>query len=194
LQLPFLSADLVRALGVDARPIDLHKHTFHPDLPGLAFVGLRQMMGPNFPVVELQGRWISYAWSGTRPAPSREEMQAGVASCRAERGAAGDLPMHVAALLFATEAGVEPQVERWPELTRALMFGPLSPVSFRLSGPDSLRDAPRETRLAAAAFGAVPTPDLTPGDCLQLKALAAARNDPAFLRFVEQVTAPAVTA
>jgi len=65
------------------------------------------------------------------------------------------MPMHIAALTFARNAGVEPDVQIWPELERALLFGPLSAVSFRLSGPDALAEAPARTQQAAAAFGAI---------------------------------------
>ncbi len=186
LELPFLSSEIRQTVALDGRYIDLHTFTFHPELPGLAFVGIRQTMGPNLPLMELQSRWIAYAWSGTRPMPSREEMQAGVQVCRAQRGTSADLPIHLAALAVAREAGVEPPLDRWPDLTRALLFGPLTPPSFRLSGPDSLPDAPRRTREAAAAFNVIATPNLTPAECAQLKALAAARNDAEFRRFVEQ--------
>ncbi len=188
LDMPFLSSEIRQTVGLDGRYIDLHKFTFHPDLPGLAFVGIRQTIGPNLPLMELQSRWIAYAWSGTRPAPSREEMEAGVQACRAQRGMSADLPIHVAAVAVSREAGVEPELDRWPDLTRALLFGPLTPPSFRLSGPDSLPDAPQRAREAAAAFNVITTPELTPVECAQLKALAAARNDAAFFRFVEQAT------
>lgn len=72
----------------------------------------------------------------------------------------------------------------------ALIFGPLSPRSFRLSGPDSLPEAVERVAEDAAAFGAVPTPELTPIQRTQLQALAAARKDAAFTQFVDQVTSP----
>jgi len=190
LDLPFLSEEIRRTLNLDARNIDLHELTFHPDLPGLAFVGIHQQIGPVFPTVEVQSRWIAYVWSGARPAPSREEMQAGLARYRARRGGPQEVPMHVAAIRFARGAGVEPNVERWPELARALLFGPLSAISFRLSGRDSLPDAPRRTAEIATSQGAVPTPEFTPEQCAQLRVLAAARKDASFARFVERLAAP----
>jgi hypothetical protein len=44
-------------------------------------------------------------------------------------------------MLFAREAGVVPGLELWPELGDALLHGPLTPISFRLDGRDSLVDA-----------------------------------------------------
>jgi len=194
LDLPFLSEDIRRTLDVDTRHIDLHEFTFHPDLPGFACVGIHPQLGPYFPSVELQARWIAYAWSGARPAPSREEMEAGLARYRARRGGPQDVPMHAAAVRFARGAGVEPDAERWPELARALLFGPLSAISFRLSGPDSLPDAPRRTAEVAASQGAVPTPVLTPDQRAQLQMLAAARRDASLARILEGLAAPGAVA
>ena len=42
--------------------------------------------------------------------------------------------MHAMVLLFARNASVEPDPDLWPELRRALLFGALSPASFRLVG------------------------------------------------------------
>jgi dimethylaniline monooxygenase (N-oxide forming) len=59
------------------------------------------------------------------------------------------------ALLFARTAGVEPVAEDYPEIARALSFGPLSPASFRLVGPDRLANAAALCAEDAAAFGAI---------------------------------------
>ena len=77
------AADSKRTLCLDAQHIDLYKFTFHPELAGLAFLGLYDLIGPYFPVVELQARWIAYVWSGIRPAPSRGEMEAGLTAYQA---------------------------------------------------------------------------------------------------------------
>ncbi len=160
LSLPFLAPEVAATLGLDHTHLDLCDHTFHPELEGLAFVGLYDQVGPLFPVLELQARWIAYAWAGVVPGPSREALAAGLARSRALRGGPQTLPMQVLALLFARNAGVEPDLGRWPELERALLFGPLSPVSFRLQGPDSLEAAPELTAAAAAAFGAIRSPEM----------------------------------
>lgn len=160
LSLPFLAPEVAATLGLDHTHIDLCDHTFHPELEGLAFAGLYDQVGPFFPVLELQGRWIAYAWAGVIPAPSREAMAAGLARSRALRGGAQSIPMQVLALLFARKAGVEPDLSRWPDLERALLFGPLSAISFRLQGPDRLEDAPELTAAAAACFGAIRSPEM----------------------------------
>jgi dimethylaniline monooxygenase (N-oxide forming) len=153
ISLPWLAPSIAAALAIDDDHIDLHDFTFHPDLPGLAFLGVYEQIGPLLPVLELQARWIAYTFAGLRPAPTPEEMQQGLARARERRKGPKTVLMHSMALLFARRAGVEPDPERWPELRRALLSGPLSPVSFRLEGPDSLADAPARTAAEAAAFG-----------------------------------------
>lgn len=184
LHLPFLGASLREALDIDDVHADLHQHTFHPALPGLAFVGIYEQSGPYFPTLELQARWVAYVWGGQRPAPSTEAMTAGVAAYRATRGGPQVLRMHALARLLAREAGVEPDPSRWPGLSRALLFGVQSPASFRLEGPDALPEASDRVREDAAIFGTLEHLDLTPEEKIQLRTLAAARSDDAFSAFV----------
>lgn len=161
LSLPWLAPEITDRLGIQEGHLDLHDHTFHPDLPGLAFVGLYDQVGPLLPVLELQARWIAYTFAGVVSAPTRKEMLEGLARCRAARGGPPNVLMHQMAMLFARNAGVEPDPARWPELQRALLFGPLSPMSFRLQGPDRLLEAPARVADDAAAFGAIESPHFT---------------------------------
>ena len=69
--------------------------------------------------------------------------------------------MNLAASTFARAAGVEPHLGDWPHLRRALLFGPLAPICFRLQGPDALLDAPARFVRDAAAFGAITSNELT---------------------------------
>ena len=46
-------------------------------------------------------------------------------------------------LAFARNAGVEPVVDEWPELREALLYGPLLPISFRIS--NAIRSSMRLT-------------------------------------------------
>jgi hypothetical protein len=187
MNLPFLGAEILRELNADEHHLDLYKFTFPARLRGLAFLGMLGVVGPYFPVLELQARWIAYTFSGVQPAPSAEELQAGVEAYRARRGGPQELPCHAAALLFARAAGVEPNLEQWPELGRGLMFGPLTPTSFRMSGRDSLPDAPTRFSEEIKAFGCMHSDELTPMQAGQLQALAGARADDAFARFVASV-------
>src|SRR5271166_5010435 len=72
MSMPFLSPSFCSVLDLDAQHADLYESTFHPDLPGLAFLGLWEQTGPYFPPLELQARWITYVWSEIRPLPSRD--------------------------------------------------------------------------------------------------------------------------
>lgn len=193
LHLPFLSEEIRQTLDLDPHHLDLYKHTFHPALPGLAFLGLYEQIGPYFPVLELQARWLTYVWSNVRPMPTAAEMEMDLAAYRSHRGQPQEQPMHRMALMFAREAGVEPELHQWPDLLRGLLFGPLSATSFRLSGPDSLPDAAQRFAEEVAVFGAVPFPDLTPEQQAQLEALAAAGHNPDLVRVVDQIKQPALT-
>ncbi len=172
LALPFLDQPIARMLGLDGVHVDLAWHTFHPDLDGLAFIGLYDLVGPALPVLELQARWIAYAWAGKVAVP---DLGWGLVAAQARRGAVQTVTMHDMALLFARRAGVEPLPMQWPRLERALLFGPLSPVSFRLCGHDALRDAPARVIAAAAAFGAISGQEMTEDEMARWQMVQAAR-------------------
>jgi hypothetical protein len=186
LSLPFLSPEISRSLNLDAKHIDLHKFTFHPDWPGLAFIGLYEQSGPFFPPLELQARWIAYAWSGIRRLPSREEMFAGIAEYRSKQGGLQKLSMHLMALMFAREAGVEPDLNQHSTLARTLLFGPLTSASFRLSGPDKLPEIAARIVEEARALRTVVSPQFSAEELSQLQALSSARNDLLFRDFVNR--------
>ena len=171
LDLPFLGQTIRDALGADADVLRLYHHTFHPNLPNFAFAGSFHQGGPYFPPLELQARWISYVWSGLRPRPTSDEMRLAIA--RHATDAYTLMRMSEMCLLFARLAGVEPDVDQWPELKRALLFGPLTPISFRLSGPDALPDAPQRFAAEAAEFGLITSPELTESEQEMLVTLQA---------------------
>lgn len=174
LSLPFLGPAARAALDPDVDQADLYHDTFHPDLPGLALVGVYHQSGPYFPTLELQARWVAYVWSGRRPAPARAAMTAYIAARRPRSGPPPMLRMHTWARLLARMAGVDPDPARRPELARAILFGPQSPASFRLDGPDALPDAPRRLKEDAATFGTLPDSTITAEEQAQLDALRAA--------------------
>ena len=158
-----------------------------PDLHGLAFVGFFQLAGPYYPALEVQSRWIAYIFSGARPAPSQDDLGAGIADYRARRNGPQVITFHQAAISFARAAGIEPELERWPHLARPLLFGPLTPMSFRMSGHDSLADAPQRFAQEVQAFGCMPSNEFAPAQITQLQMLAAARKDAAFSRYVDSI-------
>jgi dimethylaniline monooxygenase (N-oxide forming) len=187
LNLPFLSPELGNVLDLDAQHADLYKFTFHPDLAGLAFLGLWEQTGPYFPPLELQARWITYAWSGIRPHPTRDQMNAGIADYRSQRAGSQLQSMHLMALLFAREAGVEPNLEDWPELVWELLFGPLSAVSFRLSGPDKLPDAGMRIAAEAQTLGGVVGSGFSSEQVTQLQVLAPDLKNSRFTELVDRI-------
>jgi dimethylaniline monooxygenase (N-oxide forming) len=190
LSMPFLSPAISSVLDLDTRHADLYKFTFHPDLTGLAFLGLWEQTGPYFPPLELQARWITYVWRGIRPLPQPDQMRAEIAAYQSTRGRSQLQAMHLMALLFAREANVEPDLRAWSQLARALLFGPLSAISFRVSGPDRLQDAGERIATEAKALGTVVSSRFSIEEVAQLQALAGARKDPKFVEFVDRVTQP----
>jgi Flavin-binding monooxygenase-like len=161
LDLPFLSDEIRTIVDIDTVHLDADRYTFHPDLPGLAFVGMWDQSGGLFVPVELQARWIAYTWGGAIPGPSEAELRFAIEAYRARRGMSQKTRMNLAALAFARAAGVEPNLDDWPHLRRALLFGPLAPSCFRLQGPDALPDAPARFVRDAAAFGAITSNEMT---------------------------------
>ena len=161
LDLPFLSDEIRANLDLDEVHLDADRYTFHPDLPGLAIVGMWDQSGGYFVPLELQARWIAYTWGGAIAPPDEAEQRSAIASYRASRGSSQKSRMNLAALTFARAAGVEPQLENWPGIRRALLYGPLAPSCFRLEGPDALPDAQARFVRDAAAFGAITSNALT---------------------------------
>ena len=64
IDMPFLSDEIRAIVDLDTVHLDADRYTFHPDLPGLAFVGMWDQSGGLFVPLELQARWIAYAWGG----------------------------------------------------------------------------------------------------------------------------------
>jgi hypothetical protein len=161
LNLPFLDDEIRSVVDLDTAHLDADRYTFHPDLPGLAFVGMWDQSGGYFVPLELQARWIAYTWGGVIPEPNEDARRLAIGAYRARRGMPQKSRMNLVALTFARAAGVEPNPDDWPHLRRALLFGPLAPSSFRLQGPDALPDAPSRFVRDAAAFGAITSNELT---------------------------------
>jgi len=153
--IPFLDENTRTTVDLDDVHLDADLHTFHPDLPGLAFVGMWDQSGGYFVPLELQARWIAYTWAGTIPSRAPDVQRAAVATYRERRGLPQKTRMNVMALAFARLAGVEPSLTHWPDLRRSLLFGPLAPSCFRLEGPNALSDAAERFARDAAAFGAI---------------------------------------
>ena len=161
LDIPFLDDEIRATIDLDTVHLDADRHTFHPDLPGLAFVGMWDQSGGYFVPLELQARWIAYTWGGVIPPPDPVAQRASISAYRERRGLPQKTRMNLAALTYARAAGCEPDLDTWPDLHRALLFGPLAPSCFRLEGPDALPGAAAVFARDAAAFGAITSNALT---------------------------------
>lgn len=140
LHLPFLDPDLAQTVRLTRTSLDLADFTFHPDLDGLAFVGLWAQLGPYAVPLEQQARWIAYAWTGVLPAPTREELQASLERCVTQQLGVGYREQHEMAIRFGRLAGVDPGAHvdgSDPELAAVLPRTTVSADTFRLGGPDS---------------------------------------------------------
>lgn len=171
--LPFFDAETQRLLGLDEGRLELAHATFHPELPNVAFVGQYSLIGPFFPVVEQQARWVADLFSRPVRADERDRHRAAFSETVS---VPPSVPMHLMAIAFARLAGSEPDPEAWPSLKRALLFGPLTATSFRLSGPEAIPDAEALVARDAAAFGAIETPVFTEDEAGLVAVLSASAD------------------
>jgi dimethylaniline monooxygenase (N-oxide forming) len=77
---PFLDPDLVSAPDND---LPLFRRVFHPELPGIYFVGLLQPIGAVMPLAELQSEWICDHLTGRYVLPPAHELRADIEAERA---------------------------------------------------------------------------------------------------------------
>lgn len=140
--LPHLDPSIAGLFGPDFR---LYQRTFHPDVPGLAVMGQFMLQGPYFPLLELQARWIAAVWSGQAALPRDEHMRRVLAQPGPPLDAHNAL-----ALTLSEELGVSPEPADWPELSEALLFGPMLPSRYRLCGPGARADAAEQFRVQLA--------------------------------------------
>jgi dimethylaniline monooxygenase (N-oxide forming) len=136
LRFPFLPDAL---LEIKQNGVELYKHAFHPDIPTLAFVGLCNVAGSTFPVVEIQGRWVARVLAGTQKLPSREKMHAAIERYRTHPSHRSPVPMQVQLLEYVEDIagmlGVRPHIWRHPGAAHRWFLGPFSAAHYRLDGP-----------------------------------------------------------
>ncbi|KAG2484632.1 hypothetical protein HYH03_016586 [Edaphochlamys debaryana] len=95
---PSLRAALLRPPGVEGSAggsgahACLYRGMLHPDVPGLAFVGLEAHAGTSLLLHQLQARWLVSYLTTALPPPSHEAMRADLARQRAWRAAALAVP------------------------------------------------------------------------------------------------------
>ena len=73
---PFFDEGLIAAPGND---LPLYRRTFHPEIPGVYFLGLLQPLGAIMPLAEEQSRWIAELLRGEYRLPPPQEMHADIA-------------------------------------------------------------------------------------------------------------------
>ncbi|XP_007946598.1 flavin-containing monooxygenase 5 [Orycteropus afer afer] len=142
---PFLD-DCVKVVK---NKISLYKKVFPPNLekPTLAIIGLIQPLGAIMPISEIQGRWATQVFKGLKTLPSQSEMLADIAKVQEKidkryvesqrHTIQGDYIETMEE--FADLVGVKPNVLSLaftdPKLAFHLLFGPCTPVQYRLQGP-----------------------------------------------------------
>jgi dimethylaniline monooxygenase (N-oxide forming) len=77
---PFFDPDLVSAPD---NHIELFRRVFHPDIPGLYFIGLLQPLGAIMPLAEAQGEWAGDHLLGDYLLPSPAQVRADIAADQA---------------------------------------------------------------------------------------------------------------
>ena len=162
--IPYLGDDVWAVIG---RDLALYQRTLHPDLPGFGFTGQFLAQGPFFPLIELQARWIVALWAGDVSPPDEARMRATIAEPRPTLDAHNAL-----AATLADELGVAPDLLARPELTEALLFGPLLPPRYRLDGPGALPDAAERF---TAQLTASPRAPVEPADIEALRGFGLAQ-------------------
>ena len=145
--LTFLDRDVLTAIAYRRNdrfvPFVANKAVLHPDVPGVAFVGMYR--GPYFAVMELQARWATGVLSGAIAAPSRQDGLKGVTD---EAGIRAQVPQpqfpHANYVEFADslgrEIGVIPEATQAGEYAKMLDQGPCIPAHYRLLGPHARPD------------------------------------------------------
>lgn len=153
LNLPFLSDAMAATLRVNTKGMRVADFTFHPDLPGLALMGLWPQQGPYPVPFEQQARYIAYAWSDAIPAPTRARLEAGLAACEAEGHFDDYRDQNEMALRFARLCGTDPAGVEDVALQRMLEASATTAITFRMTGPDALPDAVERFRAQFRRFG-----------------------------------------
>jgi dimethylaniline monooxygenase (N-oxide forming) len=154
IDIPYLSPGVRDALGPD---LALFHRTFHPGLPGLGIVGQFLAQGPYLPLLELQARWIVAVFSGEVALPHERVMRHAMAQPRPSLDAHNAL-----ALTLSEQLGAAPEPMDWPDLCEPLLFGPMLPPRYRLSGPGATPDAAErfKRQLATSPRAAVDAADI----------------------------------
>ena len=152
LSLPFLSEDIARTVELTPSSITLDEFTLHPDLPGLAFIGLWSQLGSYPTPLELQARHLAYAWSGEVPR-DEQTMRAGVRLCAEQGHHVGSRRQNEMALRFARLCGADPDGQVEDALMDEIRESATTAMMYRLAGPDALPRARDEFAAVRNRYG-----------------------------------------
>uniref|UniRef100_A0A8C0J2C7 Flavin-containing monooxygenase n=1 Tax=Chelonoidis abingdonii TaxID=106734 RepID=A0A8C0J2C7_CHEAB len=137
---PFLEQSVIK---VENNEVSLYKQVFPPTLekPTLAVIGLIQPLGPIMPNAELQARWATRVFKGTRTPPPLSLDLASLSQTLQT-----DHIEYLDELAEGSDARprILPLLLKDPILALTIYFGPCSPFQFRLTGPgkwDGARNA-----------------------------------------------------
>lgn len=187
LDVPFLSESIREVLQPQKHHIPLAWYTLHPQLPELYFTGFGLPNGSMFLVAEQQARFIAYQCCGVVPPVSEAAVERALKEYMATPMLHGMLQINRLTIQHARLCGFEADISAYPELARYLLFGPLTPASFRLTGIDALPDAPARIVREAGTFEQMTSPVLTSTERELLKELAARKNSTAFTALVHNI-------
>lgn len=187
IHLPFLSEDLRETLKPQPHHLPLAWFTIHPELPDLYFSGFGQPNGSMFLVAEQQARFIAYQICNLVPKFSKATLKKAFSNYMTTPMLHGLLLVNRLAIQHARLCGFEADINAYPSLARYLLFGPLTPATFRLTGLDALPDAPTRIVREAETYAQMTSPILTPFEKELLNDLTRRKNDPLFTTLTKKI-------
>lgn len=142
--LPYLDDAIKTKIGYDEAdqfmPVPLSDTIWPRNIKTLAFVGFYR--GPYFGVMELQARWIAGVLSGRLPAPSNDDIEAGVTAALALKDMRPRPQFPYADYVgladsLARKVGCYPDLDPTDRLYNDVAKGFFLPSHYRLKGPQS---------------------------------------------------------
>lgn len=157
-KVPCLSPEMQQLITPQdgANALQLYQHTFHPDLPGLSFVGFLPPATASVPMYDNQARWVAATIAGNVRMPEIDTMRDAIEHDAVKRRE--NKAMYLVAGLevldtFAEQGGFGVDLAQYPELVVPMLFAPLAPSQFRMFGTGKLPHAKREYERQVAASG-----------------------------------------
>lgn len=187
LEIPFLSEALRDQLQPTRQHLPLAWYTFHPDIPTLAFLGFWFHSGSVFISTEQQARMVAYEFCGVNKATTRVTRMKDYKKYLATQHMHAKVSLYTFSHLLSELGRFSPDLSEHPDLARYLLFGPITPSTFRLSGIDAVSDAPQRIIFEAGQYGIMKEGVFSEDEKAKLRALAVLKNDSNFTRYVQKV-------